>query len=107
MDHVPPLLPPDVEDARNAQELLARHQAGDHILRQPDLRHGRFFLASIGRVDIAMLLSTVIGISLVIASACVLNNCVDRDLDRKMTRTRDRVANLNSMLNFRNWHKQL
>jgi protoheme IX farnesyltransferase len=54
-----------------------------------------------------MLLSTVIGISLVIASACVLNNCVDRDLDRKMTRTRDRVANLNSMLNFRNWHKQL
>jgi heme o synthase len=52
---------------------------------------GGFFLASIGRVDIAMLLSTVIGISLVIASACVLNNCVDRDVDRKMTRTRDRV----------------
>ena len=52
---------------------------------------GGFFLASRGRVDIALLLSTLVGISLVIASACVLNNCVDRDLDRMMTRTRDRV----------------
>jgi len=52
---------------------------------------GGFFLASRGRVDIALLLSTLVGISLVIASACVLNNCVDRDLDRMMSRTRDRV----------------
>ena len=52
---------------------------------------GGFFLASRGRVDIALLMSTVLGISLVIAAACVLNNCVDRDLDRMMTRTRDRV----------------
>ncbi len=52
---------------------------------------GGFLLASRGRVGIALLISTVLGISLVIAAACVLNNCVDRDLDRLMTRTHDRV----------------
>jgi protoheme IX farnesyltransferase len=52
---------------------------------------GSFFLASKAHIDIAMFVLTTIGISLLIASACVLNNCMDRDLDRMMTRTRDRV----------------
>ncbi|MGA7594316.1 MAG: heme o synthase [Gallionella sp.] len=52
---------------------------------------GSFFLASRGHVDVALFLSTTIGISLLIASACVLNNWMDRDLDRIMARTRDRV----------------
>jgi len=53
-----------------------------------------FFLASKGRVDSVVLLATLIGISLVVASGCVFNNCVDRDIDRKMIRTRDRaIAN--------------
>lgn len=52
---------------------------------------GGFLLASKGRVDIAVLLPTLIGIALVIASGCVFNNCVDRNLDRKMVRTRNRV----------------
>ena len=52
---------------------------------------GGFFLASKGHPDVAVLLSTIIGISLVVASGCVFNNCVDRDMDRKMTRTRNRV----------------
>lgn len=52
---------------------------------------GSFFLAAKGRADIAMFVSTTIGISLLIASACVLNNWMDRDLDRIMARTRDRV----------------
>ena len=47
-----------------------------------------FFLASKGRVDGAALPATLIGISLVVASGCVLNNCVDREIDRKMIRTR-------------------
>ena len=51
---------------------------------------GGFFLASKGRVDIALLLSTIIGLSLVIASGCVVNNVLDRDVDRLMTRTRNR-----------------
>ncbi len=52
---------------------------------------GGFFLASRGHVDAAMLMSTAVGISLVIASACVLNNCLDRNLDRMMARTQDRA----------------
>jgi protoheme IX farnesyltransferase len=52
---------------------------------------GGFFLASRGRIDLAVLLWAVTGISLVVASGCVLNNCVDRHMDRMMSRTRDRV----------------
>jgi heme o synthase len=59
---------------------------------------GGFFLASRGQINTALLLSTALGISLVIASACVLNNCVDRDLDRMMTRTRERVLAKGMML---------
>jgi heme o synthase len=50
-----------------------------------------FFLASKGRVDGTALLATLIGISLVVASGCVFNNCIDRKIDRKMIRTRDRA----------------
>jgi heme o synthase len=50
-----------------------------------------FFLASKGRVDGALLPATLLGISLVVASGCVLNNCIDRQLDRKMSRTRHRA----------------
>ncbi|MEJ2102634.1 MAG: heme o synthase [Desulfobacterales bacterium] len=52
---------------------------------------GGFLFASKGHIEIAALLMTVIGISLVVASGCVLNNCVDRKMDRKMERTRKRV----------------
>ncbi len=52
---------------------------------------GGFFLAAKGQVDIAVLLPTLTGISLVVAAACVFNNCIDRKLDRKMVRTRNRV----------------
>jgi protoheme IX farnesyltransferase len=52
---------------------------------------GGYFLAARGRVDISMLLSTLIGITLVVASGCVFNNCIDRNLDQKMIRTRGRV----------------
>jgi heme o synthase len=50
-----------------------------------------FFLASKGRVDGLALPATLIGISLVVASGCVFNNCVDRKIDRKMIRTRNRA----------------
>jgi protoheme IX farnesyltransferase len=51
---------------------------------------GGFFLASKGSIDLTLLLCTAAGISLVIASSCVVNNCLDRDLDRIMARTCDR-----------------
>ncbi len=50
-----------------------------------------FFLASKGRVDGVALAATLIGISLVVASGCVFNNCVDRKIDRRMNRTRNRA----------------
>ena len=52
---------------------------------------GGFLLASKGRIEIALLLSTTIGVSFVVASGCVFNNCIDRNIDRKMARTRNRV----------------
>ncbi len=50
-----------------------------------------FFLASKGHVNLGLLLVTLSGTSLGIASACVFNNYIDRDIDRKMTRTKNRV----------------
>ncbi|MEN4750423.1 heme o synthase [Pseudomonas sp. Ps21-P2] len=52
---------------------------------------GGFFLASKGHVDIGLFLAAVIGTSLVVASGCVFNNCIDRDIDVKMERTKSRV----------------
>jgi protoheme IX farnesyltransferase len=50
-----------------------------------------FFLASKGQLDGVSLPATLIGISLVVASGCVFNNCVDRKIDRKMMRTKNRA----------------
>lgn len=50
-----------------------------------------FFLASKGHVDFFLLLSMIIGLSLVIASACVFNNYIDRSIDEKMARTKNRA----------------
>ena len=52
---------------------------------------GGFFLASKGHVDLAIFLAAMIGTSLVVASGCVFNNCIDRDIDLKMERTKNRV----------------
>jgi protoheme IX farnesyltransferase len=49
-----------------------------------------FLLASKGRIDGMTLAATLMGISLVVASGGVFNNIVDRNLDRKMLRTRNR-----------------
>lgn len=52
---------------------------------------GGFFLASKGNIDFGVFLAAVIGTSLVVASGCVFNNCIDRDIDQRMERTRNRV----------------
>lgn len=49
-----------------------------------------FFLASRGHFDGWLFLATMGGLGSVIASACVFNNYIDRDLDRKMARTKHR-----------------
>lgn len=50
-----------------------------------------FALASRGRFDIWLFLATFVGLGSIIASACVFNNYIDRDLDKKMARTKQRA----------------
>ena len=52
---------------------------------------GGFLLASKGSIDYALFVSTLVGVSLVVASGCVYNNFIDRDIDKKMERTKNRV----------------
>jgi len=49
---------------------------------------GGYLLAGDGRaLSMAHLLATLLGTALIIACGCVINNCVDRDIDRRMVRT--------------------
>ncbi|MFH4338684.1 UbiA family prenyltransferase, partial [Acinetobacter baumannii] len=50
-----------------------------------------FFLAAQGSIDILLLLLTLIGTTLVVASGCVVNNVIDQDIDTKMQRTQNRA----------------
>lgn len=52
---------------------------------------GGFLLASKGHIDYPLFIWTLLGVSLVVASGCVFNNYIDRDIDRKMERTKNRV----------------
>ena len=52
---------------------------------------GGFLLAAQGAIDWWLFAATVIGLSLVVASGCAINNCIDQDIDAKMARTQKRV----------------
>lgn len=60
---------------------------------------GGFFLAARGHIDIFLMVSTFVGISLVVASGCVFNNWIDRYIDREMVRTRNRILARGLMTN--------
>lgn len=50
-----------------------------------------FALASRGHFDLFLFLTMFTGLGLVIASACVFNNYIDREADQKMERTKNRA----------------
>lgn len=52
---------------------------------------GYFLAAKSEAADGLLLLFTLAGVAMVIASGCVVNNIFDRDIDLKMDRTRDRL----------------
>ena len=70
-----------------------------YTLTKPGILYGNaltlvagFMLASYGAsVDYWLLVATLIGLSLVIASGCVFNNYIDRDIDAVMERTKKRA----------------
>lgn len=58
---------------------------------------GGFFLAAQGEIKLWLFLATLSGIGLIIASGCVFNNIIDRDIDKLMERTRARVLATGSL----------
>lgn len=51
-----------------------------------------YLLAARGQIDGWLFVSTVLGMTLVIAAACTLNNYLDQDIDKLMTRTKARPS---------------
>jgi len=77
-----------------AEKLRAYYQ-----LTKPGVLYGNvltavagFFLAARGDVDFLLFGAMLLGMTLVIAAACVLNNYLDQDIDRVMARTKKRPS---------------
>ncbi|MBI5470390.1 protoheme IX farnesyltransferase [Candidatus Kaiserbacteria bacterium] len=59
-----------------------------------------FLLASHGTISLPLFIATIAGLSLVVASACVFNNLLDRDIDAQMERTKDRALVVGTIPTF-------
>ena len=69
-----------------------------YSLTKPGVTYGNaitavagYLLATGSSFDVVRFLTLTVGITLVIASACVINNFFDQDIDRLMTRTKTRA----------------
>lgn len=68
-----------------------------YILTKPGIIYGNaiaaiagFFFASKGQFNPLLFIAMLLGLSLIIGSACVFNNFLDQDIDKKMARTKKR-----------------
>lgn len=52
---------------------------------------GGFILGAKGQIHVGLAVAAFLGISLIIASACVVNNYIDRGIDSRMERTKKRA----------------
>jgi protoheme IX farnesyltransferase len=59
-----------------------------------------FMLASKGSIDLALLLYTILGLCAIMASGCIFNNYIDRHIDSKMERTRNRALASGAVKSF-------
>ena len=50
-----------------------------------------FFFASKGNLNFSLYVATMIGLAMIVASGCVFNNYIDKNIDKKMSRTKKRV----------------
>ena len=69
-----------------------------YFLTKPGIIYGNvltasagFFLAAQGNIDLFLYTAAISGLALIIASGCVFNNYIDRDIDKKMERTKNRA----------------
>lgn len=68
-----------------------------YLLTKPGIIFGNlittasgFALASRGQLNLYLFLATLVGLGCIIGSACVFNNYIDRESDKKMERTKNR-----------------
>lgn len=102
------LLPLESSPLDGADATLAARAQGDGLLHtitryvsltKPRVLAGNvlttiagFALASAGSFAVGDFVAVTIGTTLIIASACVVNNVLDRDIDRSMARTKKRAT---------------
>jgi protoheme IX farnesyltransferase len=90
MDHVSPPLSSNMTITESIKNYLLITKPGI-IAGNLISVTGGFLFASKGQVDSALLLTTLLGVALVIAAGCVFNNSLERDVDQLMSRTRNRA----------------
>ncbi|KUF06695.1 hypothetical protein AUL38_11770 [Leucobacter sp. G161] len=93
-------------DGNSVRATIARY----YSLTKPGVLYGNVLTAAAGfllaagiirEFDWPLFLATIVGTTLVIAAACVLNNVLDRDIDDRMERTKKR-ATVSGSISVRN-----